>query len=201
MTAPSRRYEKPCRTCPALLRNDNSSGYCAKCVKSSPEYRAKVAEAAKRRYSDPAERARTGEQVRRAYQADPTIAERKSARMREIASDPEWRARSAESCTRRRLWEKGVAGRTAASHERQGRTFSQRHGIAAWCPADYVEMARDLRRNNVPLDEVKRLVADQQAHDLATIRRRVFAADAAREQRELRAQGLDLLRQRIGLDE
>lgn len=143
MPPPSKSYTKPCRTCPTMLRADNRSGYCARCVKQSPEYRAKVAAGAKRRYADPAERARTGQAVRRANQADPTIRERKSAAMREIAATPEWQARNAENCRERRLWEKGRAGRTEASNVRQGVTFSQRHGIASWCPADYVEMARD----------------------------------------------------------
>lgn len=179
MTAPSRRKDKPCRTCPTLVRRDNRSGYCAKCVKASPEYRAKVAAGARKRYADPAERERTGQAVRRAVQRDPTIAERKSAAMREIASDPEWKARNAEQCRDRRLWEHGVAARTAASHAKQGRTFSRRHGLAAWCPPDYLETARDLRRNNVPLADVKRMVAEQQARDLAVVRLRV-AHDRAR---------------------
>lgn len=162
-----------------MLRADNRSGYCARCVKQSPEYRAKVAAGAKRRYADPAERARTGDGVRRAVQRDPTIAERKSAAMREIARDPEWKARNAEQCRERRLWEKGLAARTPASNVRQGRTFSRRHGLGAWCPDDYLEMARDLRRSGVPLDDVKRMVAEQQARDLAAVRRRI-ANDRAR---------------------
>ena len=173
MPPPSKRREKPCRGCQTLIRNDNTSGYCARCVKSSPEYRAKVAEGAKRRYSDPEQRQRTGQGVRRANQVDPTIRARKSAAMREIAATPEWQERNRASCSERRLWEKGVAARTAASNAKQGRTFSQRHGIRAWCPPEYVEMARDLRRNNVPLDDVKRMVAEQQALDVAKLRRQI----------------------------
>ena len=196
MTAPSKRKDKPCRTCPTMLRRDNRGGYCARCVKASPEYRAKVAEGAKRRYSDPEQRKRTGEGVRRAVQRDPTIAERKSAAMREIAATPEWQERNRASCTERRLWEKGLAARTPASHERQGRTFSQRHGLGAWCPPDYLEMARDLRRNNVPLDDVKRMVAEQQERDRAAIRRRHEEARAKVENdnawRELRRMAMGL---------
>lgn len=173
MPPPSKRYEKPCKSCPALVRNDNSSGYCKACVKQSPEYRAKVAAGARKRYADPAERQRTSEALRKANQRDPTIRKRKSAAMRAIAATPEWQERNRASCTERRLWEKGVAARTPESNQRQGRTFSQRHGIAAWCPPEYVEMARDLRRNNVPLDDVKRMVAEQQAVDVAKLRRQI----------------------------
>ena len=113
--------------------------------------------------------------MKRAYRHDPTIAERKAARMREITSDPEWKARNAENCRSRRLWEKGLAARTPESFERQGRTFSQRHGIGAWCPADYVDHARDLRKSGVPLDETKRLIAEQIESDLRRFRRKVGA--------------------------
>ncbi len=167
MTAPSRRKDKPCRTCSTMLRRDNASGFCARCVKASPEYRAKVAAGARKRYADPAERERTGLAMRRAYQRDPTIAERKAERMREIAATPEWQERNRANCTDRRLWEKGLAARTPQSHARQGRTFSKRHGLAAWCPVVYLEMARELRRSGVPLPDVKRMVADQQARDHA----------------------------------
>lgn len=154
-----------------MVRNDNRSGYCARCVKTAPETRRNMSGAAHRRYADPEQRARTGAGVRRANQADPTIAERKAAAMREIAADPEWRARNAEQCKGRRLWEKGVAAIIPETRAKQGRTFSHRHGIGAWCPADYVGLARDLRRSNVPPDEVKRLVAEQEERDLARFRR------------------------------
>lgn len=198
MTSPSRLKDKPCRTCPTMLRRDNRSGYCAGCVKASPEYRAKVAEGAKRRYADPAERARTGEGVRRAVQRDPTIRARKSAAMREIAATPEWQERNRASCTDRRLWEKGVAARTPESNRRQGRTFSQRHGLGAWCPPDYLEMARDLRRNNVPLDDVKRMVAEQQALDVAKLRRQIAGNRAKAENDNAR---LESRRLAMGLHE
>lgn len=198
MTAPSRRKDKPCKSCPALVRRDNRSGYCARCVKASPEYRAKVAEGAKRRYADPEQRARTGEGVRRAVQRDPTIRARKSAAMREIAATPEWQERNRANCTDRRLWEKGVAARTPESNRRQGRTFSQRHGLGAWCPPDYLEMARDLRRNNVPLDDVKRMVAEQQTRDLAAVRKRVSDQRAQAENDNAR---LELRRLAMGLHE
>lgn len=176
MVAPSRAKTRQCKTCPTMIRADNRSGYCAKCVKRTPEFRAKVAAGARKRYADPAERERTGAAMRRAYQRDPTIAARKAEKMREIASDPEWQARNAEQCRERRLWEAGLAARTSESFRRQGETFSRRHGIASWCPPDYVEMARDLRKSGVPLDEVKRLVAEQQGADLQRFRRRLDAA-------------------------
>lgn len=170
MVAPSRAKTRRCKTCPTMIRADNRSGYCPRCVKKSPEFRANVAAAARKRYADPAERERTAAAMRRAYQRDPTIAERKAEKMRQIAADPEWKARNAENCRSRRLWEKGAAARTAESHRRSGETFSRRHGLGKWCPPDYLEMARDLRRKGVPPDEVKRLVLDQYETDLAKFR-------------------------------
>lgn len=196
MEPPSKRRDQPCKSCPTLVRRDNASGYCARCVKASPEYRAKVAAGAKRRYSDPAERERTALAMRRANQRDPTIAKRKSAAMKAVAATPEWQERNRASCSERRLWEKGVAARTPASNAKQGRTFSQRHGLRAWCPAEYVEMARDLRRNNVPLDDVKRMVAEQQALDVAKLRRQIADNHAKAENDNAR---LELRRIAMGL--
>lgn len=198
MVAPSRTKDKPCKSCPALLRRDNRSGYCRQCVKATPEFRAKVAEGAKRRYADPAERERTGEAVRRANQADPTISQRKSAAMQVAASDPAWQARNAEQCRARRLWESGVAARTPASDAKAGRTFSRRHGYGAWCPEDYIAHARDLRRTGLSLDETKAAIAEQVERDRQRLRAR---AAATAEKRMRRDMGLDLARRRMGLDE
>lgn len=156
-----------------MIRRDNKSGLCVKCVKKSKEFRRAASGAAHRRYEDPAERERTGKAVRRANQLDPTIRVRKSQIMKEIAADPEWKARNAEQCRERRLWEKGLAGRTAESHVRQGITFSQRHGIRSWCPLEYVEQARELRRSGVSVEETKRMIAEQQEADLERYRRRM----------------------------
>lgn len=175
MAPPSKTKSVPCKSCPALVRPSSATGYCARCVKRSPEYRQKVSAGTHRRYADPAARERTGQAVRLANALDPSIRERKAAAMREIASDPEWQARNAEQCRDRRLWERGVAARTPESDARAGRTFSKRHGLGAWCPADYIAMARDLRRSNVPLDEVKRLVAEQGERDLQRIRAKLGA--------------------------
>lgn len=146
---------------------------CTRCVKKSDEFRRAASGAAHRRYEDPEQRERTGKAVRMANRLDPTIRQRKSAIMKEIAADPEWKARNAEQCRDRRLWEIGVAARTPESNARAGRTFSQRHGIGSWCPTDYIEQARELRRLNIPLEEVKRMIADQHEKDLEQLRRRM----------------------------
>lgn len=198
MVAPSKAKTGACKSCSTAIRADNRSGYCGRCVKKTPEFRAKAAAGAQRRYADPAARERTGAAMRAAYQRDPTIAERKAAKMREIAADPEWKARNAEQCRERRLWETGLAARTPESHARQGRTFSQRHGLGAWCPADYVDLARDLRRSGVPLDETKRLVAEQQEADRAAVRKRHAAARKRTENETVRR---DLQRLAMGLAE
>lgn len=156
-----------------MIRRDNKSGLCRECVKKSDEFRRAASGAAHRRYEDPAQRERTGNAVKRANRLDPTIRQRKSAIMKEIAADPEWKARNAEQCRDRRLWEIGVAARTPESNARAGRTFSQRHGIGSWCPTDYIEQARELRRLNIPLEEVKRMIADQYEKDLEQLRRRM----------------------------
>lgn len=156
-----------------MIRRDNKSGMCTRCVKKSDQFRRAASGAAHRRYEDPEQRERTGRAVKLANQIDPTIRERKSAIMKEIAADPEWKARNAEQCRQRRLWEIGVAARTPESNARQGRTFSLRHGIGSWCPTDYIEQARELRRLNVPVEEVKRMIAEQQEKDLEQLRRRM----------------------------
>lgn len=156
-----------------MIRRDNKSGLCAPCVKKSDSFRRAASGAAHRRYEDPAQRERTGKAVRLANQLDPTIRERKSAIMKEIAADPEWKARNAEQCRDRRLWEIGVAARTPESNAKQGRTFSLRHGIGSWCPTDYIQQARELRRLNVPVEEVKRMIAEQQEKDIEEVRRRM----------------------------
>jgi hypothetical protein len=156
-----------------MIRRDNKSGLCLRCVKKSDSFRSAASQGAQKRYEDPAQRERTSKALRRANQTDPTIRERKSARMKEIAADPDWKARNAENCRQRRLWEKGQAGRTPESHAKQGRTFSRRHGIASWCPHDYVEQARQLRRSNIPVEEVKRMIFEQQEKDLEQLRRRM----------------------------
>lgn len=156
-----------------MIRRDNKSGMCTRCVKKSDEFRRAASGAAHRRYEDPAQRERTGKAVKLANQIDPTIRERKSAIMKEIAADPEWKARNAEQCRDRRLWEIGVAARTPESNAKQGRTFSLRHGIGSWCPTDYIQQARELRRLNVPVEEVKRMIAEQQEKDIEAVRRRM----------------------------
>ena len=124
MAPPSKRYETPCKgRCGGFVRNDNKSGYCRRCVKASPEFRANVSAAAKRKYENPEQRAKTGRAVRRANQVDPTIRARKSAAMRTRAATPEWQERNRQNCTERRLWEKGLAGRTPESLKRQGETY------------------------------------------------------------------------------
>lgn len=142
-----------CPSCDKPLGRKNRTGYCNRHAKQSPEYREKLAAA-----------------QRRVQQADPTIRLRKSKAMREIAATPEWRERNAEQCRRRRLWEQGVAGRTAESNIAQGRTFSARHGYLSWCPPELVETARALRRTGVPLDETKRLIAEQHERDMRRFR-------------------------------
>lgn len=170
---PSRRKDRSCSQCQTMIRRDNKSGLCSACVKKSDSFRANVAGAVRARYSDPEERKKTGDAMRRANLVDPTISERKSARMREIAADPAWKARNAENCRDRRLWEAGQAGRTAKSHVAQGKTFSRRHGLAVWCPEDYLEDARRLRALGIPLDEVKALIFEQQERDLERLRQRM----------------------------
>lgn len=147
-----------CAACSAPIKERNKTGYCGKHAKQSPAYRAKL-----------------GEAVRRANQRDPSIRERKSAAMREIAATPEWTERNRRLATERRLWEHGVPARTPESNAAAGRTFSRRHGYASWCPEDYVPLARDLRKTGLPLDEVKRMVADQIEADLAGLRKRMGA--------------------------
>lgn len=156
-----------------MIRRDNKSGLCSGCVKKSDSFRRAVSGAAHRRYEDPEQRKITGQGVRRANLADPTIRERKSAVMKEIAADPEWRARNAEQCRERRLWEIGVAARTPQSDAQAGRTFSRRHGIGSWCPEDYIEQARELRRSGVSVEETKRMIFEQQEKDLERFRRRI----------------------------
>lgn len=159
-----------------MIRRDSKSGLCVKCVKKDDSFRRAASQAAHRRYADPAERERTGAGVRRAVQLDPTIRERKAAKMREIAAAPEWRQRNAEQCRERRLWEKGVAARTPESNAQGGRTFSQRHGIGSWCPPDYVEEAKRLRRLGHPAPEVRRMIEEQHVRDLARFRRKLTEA-------------------------
>jgi hypothetical protein len=170
MTAPSRMKTTPCRACPTLVRNDSRSGFCGKCVKQTPEFKARASQAARNR--TPEHRAKLGAAQRRACQADPTIRQRKSIKMRALAATPEWRARNAESCTQRRLWEQGLAARTAETLARQGVTFTRRHGHAIWCPEDYLNLARKLRRAKLPLLEVMRLVWEQHDKDMAEFRLR-----------------------------
>ena len=155
-----------------MIRRDNKSGLCGSCVKKSDSFRRAASGAAHRRYEDPAERKKTGAAVKRANQIDPTIRVRKSQIMKEIAADPEWKRRNAEQCRDRRLWEKGLAARTPESHVRQGVTFSQRHGIASWCPLEYLEQARELRRAGVSVEETQRMIAEQQEADLRAYRRK-----------------------------
>lgn len=145
-----------CKTCQKPLGRKNRTGYCNQHAKQSPEYRAKLAAA-----------------QRRAQAADPTIRERKSAKMRELAATPEWKARNRELCTERRLWEHGLAARRPDTPAKWGRTFSRRHGILRWCPEEYLDLARKLARSNVPPAEVKRMVLEQQERDLAELRRRM----------------------------
>lgn len=156
-----------------MIRRDNKSGLCRQCVKNSDSFRRAASGAAHRRYEDPEQRKLTGRGVKLANQRDPTIRERKSAIMKEIAADPEWKARNAEQCRQRELWKLGRAGRTELSNVRQGITFSRRHGIGSWCPPDYIEQARELRRLNVPVEEVKRMIADQYEKDLEQLRRKM----------------------------
>lgn len=170
---PSRRKDRKCNECPTMIRRDNKSGLCTRCVKRSNEFRRAASGAAHRRYEDPAEREKTGKGVRRANQLDPTIRVRKSQIMKEIAATPEWKERNAQQCRDRELWKLGLAGRTAESNVRQGVTFSQRHGIRSWCPLEYVEQARELRRAGVSVEETKRMIAEQQEADLDRYRRRM----------------------------
>lgn len=158
-----------------MIRRDNKSGLCSRCVKKSDSFRRAASGAAHRRYEDPEQRKITGQGVRRANLTDPTIRERKSAIMKEIAADPEWKARNAEQCRDRRLWEIGVAARTPESDAKAGRTFSQRHGIRSWCPAEYVETARKLRLAGVSVEETKRMIAEQHERDMARFRRKIIA--------------------------
>lgn len=170
---PSRRKDRKCNECPTMIRRDNKSGLCVQCVKKSNSFRRAASGAAHRRYEDPEQRKRTGAAVKRANQLDPTIRVRKSQIMKEIAATPEWKERNAQQCRDRRLWEIGVAARTPESDARAGRTFSQRHGIASWCPLEYVEQARELRKAGVSVEETKRMIAEQQEADLERYRRKM----------------------------
>lgn len=172
---PSRRKDRKCDKCPTMIRRDNKSGLCAPCVKKSDSFRRAASGAAHRRYEDPEQRERTGKAVKRANRLDPTIRVRKSAIMKEIAADPEWKRRNAEQCRERRLWEIGVAARTPESDARAGRTFSRRHGIGSWCPEDYIEQARELRKSGVSVEETKRMIFEQRDLDLDRLRRRMSA--------------------------
>lgn len=145
-----------CRACEKPLGRKNRTGYCVRHAKQSPEYRAKLAAA-----------------QRRAQQADPTIRTRKSAAMKALAATPEWQTRNAESCRRRRIWERGVAALTLDVRAQQGRTFSVRHGIASWCPPELVETARALRRSGVPIEETKRMIAEQHEQDMRRFRAQI----------------------------
>lgn len=156
-----------------MIRRDNKSGLCRQCVKKSDSFRRAASGAAHRRYEDPEQRKITGQGVRRANRADPTIRERKSAIMKEIAADPAWKRRNAEQCRERRLWEIGVAARTPESDAQAGRTFSRRHGIGSWCPEDYIKQARELRRSGVSVEETQRMIFEQQERDLARLRRKM----------------------------
>lgn len=156
-----------------MIRRDNKSGLCRQCVKKSDSFRRAVSGAAHRRYENPEQREITGRGVKRANQLDPTIRVRKSAIMKEIAADPEWKARNAEQCRKRELWKIGLAARTEESNVRQGITFTMRHGIGSWCPMEYIEQARELRRSGVSVEETKRMIAEQQETDLERYRRRM----------------------------
>lgn len=170
---PSRRKDRQCDECPTMIRRDNKSGLCASCVKKSKSFRRAVSKAAKKKYENPAARKKTGDAIRRANQLDPTIRARKSASMKRAAADPAWKARNAELCRQKRLWEKGLAARTADSFVQQGITFTMRHGIGSWCPLEYIEQARELRQSGVSVEETKRMIADQQEADLERHRRKV----------------------------
>lgn len=178
---PSRRKDRKCDQCPTMIRRDNKSGLCRKCVKNSKSFRRAASEAARRKYEDPEARKKTGDAVRRANQLDPTIRDRKSKAMKEIAATPEWRDRNAQQCRDRRLWEIGVAARTPESDARAGRTFSRRHGIGSWCPEDYIEQARELRRAGVSVEDTKRMIWEQHDRDIKRLRGRMAEAEWKRQ--------------------
>lgn len=146
--------------CDRPLRRGNKTGLCAAHVKSDPAYRAKLAQS-----------------QRRALALDPTILERRAAAMRAKAATPEWKARNAESCRDRRLWENGQAARTADTPAKWGRTFSARHGVDAWCPPELRDLQRHLaRKRGATAAETKRLVLEQHERDMQRFRERIGAA-------------------------
>lgn len=144
--------------CDRPLHRRNKTGLCAAHVKSDPAYRARLAQS-----------------QRRALALDPTILERRAAAMRAKASTPEWKARNAELCRDRRLWEKGVAALTPEIRAQQGRTFSARHGVASWSPPELVDLARALRAHGATLEEAKRMVDEQHERDMQRFRERIGA--------------------------
>lgn len=170
---PSRRKDRKCDKCPTLIRRDNKSGLCPKCVKDSPDFRRRSREARLKHYEDPANRQKTGDAVRRANMVDPTIRVRKSEAMKAIAATPEWKARNAEQCRERKLWELGVAGITPEVRSRQAKTLAhKRHW--AWCPPELLEEAKHLRRSkNLPLRDVKRIIMDQHEKEMKEFRRKL----------------------------
>lgn len=132
-----------CKICDKVLGRKNKSGYCHAHANSNPEKRAKISAS-----------------LKRSNQLNPGRVADRLQKQRETCSTDEWRQRNRELCIERKLWEKGFASLKPEHYIQAGKTFHIRHGRGSWCPPEYIEEAKRLQRKNIPLEEIKSMIAD-----------------------------------------
>jgi hypothetical protein len=146
---------RTCAVCPASLDPRNRTGYCSRHHNGAPGKRQRISEALKR-----------GHQLHPEWRED-----RRRAAIK-AASCPVERARRAQRCRDRRLWEIGVAALTPESRAKQAAAQSARR--MAWCPPELRDEAKRLvRYKKLRLAEVKQIIGEQHEAEMRRFRRSI----------------------------
>lgn len=153
--------------------------HCPRCTNASPACRAAKSAAIKRKLSeDPAFRAQRLEQLA-ARRLDPASEARRVAGVRQAHADPAVKRRHHAGCvaaTARRMADPAYRaelvrlGReygVANLHLGQSRAARDKAGVAvravhlSWCPPEYWGLNQVMKRKAIPLEERKRIIAEE----------------------------------------
>lgn len=149
-----------CKDCPAELSQRNTSGYCRKCIGRAV-------------WKKPGFREKQRRGIKRAIHGDPATLEKYRENARKAAKSPAAAKARKERWHRERVWEQGnLAARAPEVRERAGRATALTR--LPWCPPHLLDLYRDLTRTKrIPADEAKQMVLEQEAAEIAAVRRRM----------------------------
>ena len=160
-----------CKSCPTELARRNKTGLCRECYRKNPnavsaETRAKISAGQKRRHLE-----------------DPELAERRKVLARKASRSPAAVKARTERWKREKMWERG--SQAACRPEVRAKAGkSIRETRLAWCPPhlrdDYIHLIRGKRFSAA---EAKRMILEQDAAEVAAVRRRMNYQEPEPEER------------------